>query len=350
MTQPSSGTRRPSGKLRVGTRASALARWQAEWVAARLAQQGTEVELVEITTAGDRRQHGPIEAIGSRGVFTKEIQRALVDGRVDLAVHSLKDLSTEAVPGLCLAAVPERGPVADVLVCRKGATAGLPSSAVAGVSLSGNAVSTAGQASSGTHTFCLDGFSPEHAVVGTGSPRRKTQLWHVRPDLDIRGIRGNVETRVAKLDAGGYDAIVLAEAGLARLGLADRITQVLPPSILLPAVGQGALGLETREDDAWARAAIAPLDHPASHAAVLAERTMLAVLEGGCLAPIGAWARMENDLLTLTRPRSEPRRPHPARRDAYRQTPPARSPSPPSRRSTAQSRRRRPDLRGSRGR
>jgi hydroxymethylbilane synthase len=136
-------------------------------------------------------------------------------------------------------------------------------------------------------------------VVGTGSPRRKSQLWHVRPDLDIRGIRGNVETRVAKLDAGGYDAIVLAEAGLVRLGLADRITQALPPSILLPAVGQGALGLETREDDARARAAVAPLDHPASHAAVLAERTMLAVLEGGCLAPIGAWARIENGLLTL---------------------------------------------------
>ncbi|MCX7428126.1 MAG: hydroxymethylbilane synthase [Planctomycetia bacterium] len=267
MTQPSSGTRRPSAKLRVGTRASALARWQAEWIAAQLAQQGTEVELVEITTAGDRRQHGPIEAIGSRGVFTKEIQRALVDGRVDLAVHSLKDLSTEAVPGLCLAAVPERGPAADVLVCRK-----------------------------------ADGLDAlgEKAVVGTGSPRRKSQLWHVRPDLDIQGIRGNVETRVAKLDAGGYDAIVLAGAGLARLGLADRITEVLPPSILLPAVGQGALGLETREDDAWARAAVAPLDHPATHAAVLAERTMLAALEGGCLAPIGAWARMENDVLALT--------------------------------------------------
>jgi hydroxymethylbilane synthase len=253
-------------KLRLGTRASALARWQAEWVAARLGELAHEVELVPISTAGDRQRQGPIDRIGAPGVFTKEIQRALVDDRIDLAVHSLKDLSTERAPGLCLAAVPERGPAGDVLLS--------------------------------CHYANLEALPPR-AVVGTGSTRRKTQLWHARPDLEIRDIRGNVETRVAKLDAGDYDAIVLAEAGLVRLGLAQRIRQFLPEAIVLPAVGQGALGLETREDDAAVREAIARLDHWATHAAVLAERTMLAALMGGCLAPIGGWARVEDGLLTL---------------------------------------------------
>lgn len=253
-------------KLRLGTRASALARWQAEWVAARLNERGVEVELVPISTAGDRLLSGPIERIGAPGVFTKEIQRALLEDRIDLAVHSLKDLSTDCVPGLCLAATPERGPVGDVLVS--------------------------------TQYPSLEALPPA-AVVGTGSTRRKCQLWHVRADLQMRDIRGNVETRVAKLDVGDYDAVVLAEAGLARLALDDRITERLPPSIVLPAVGQGALGVETREDDASTRFAVAMVDHPSTHAAVLAERTMLAALRGGCLAPVGAWARLEKDQLIL---------------------------------------------------
>jgi hydroxymethylbilane synthase len=253
-------------KLRLGTRASALARWQAEWVAARLRELAHEVELVPISTAGDRQRQGPIDRIGAPGVFTKEIQRALLDDRIDLAVHSLKDLSTERVSGLCLAAVPERGPAGDVFLSPR---------------------------YSGLEAL------PSRAVIGTGSMRRKTQLWHARPDLEIHDIRGNVETRVAKLDAGDYDAIVLAEAGLVRLGLADRITQFLPDAIILPAVGQGALGLETRDDDIAVRGAIAPLDHRATHAAVLAERAMLVALQGGCLAPIGGWARVENGELTL---------------------------------------------------
>jgi hydroxymethylbilane synthase len=253
--------------IRLGTRASALARWQAEWVAARLHARGADVVLVPIVTAGDQRREGPIGAIGQTGVFTKEIQRALLDRRIDLAVHSLKDLPTEPVEGLCLAAVPERAAAGDVLV---GRTA--PS---------------------------LDAL-PNGSVVGTGSLRRRAQLLHVRPDLVLRDVRGNVDTRLRKLDEGLFDAIVLAEAGLRRLELADRITQTIPLSVLLPAVGQGALGLETRTDDNATRAAIAPLCHPATFAAVLAERAMLLVLHGGCMAPIAAWGRVENDRLLLT--------------------------------------------------
>ncbi len=252
--------------LRLGTRASALARWQADWVAARLAESGVEVQLVPITTQGDVQQHGPIEAIGGQGVFTKEIQRALLENQIDLAVHSLKDLPTEEVPGLCLSAVPKRGPIGDVLVSRD------------------------------DHAF---EDLPEGAVLGTGSARRQAQLGRARPDLVMQDIRGNVDTRLRKLDDGECDALVLAEAGLRRLGLDDRITQVLPRSMILPAVGQGALGLETREDDTETRETLAPLNHADTHAAVLAERAMLAALRGGCLAPVGAWGRIESGQLRL---------------------------------------------------
>jgi hydroxymethylbilane synthase len=256
-----------SKSLRLGTRASALARWQADWVAARLGDLGVEVVLVPVTTSGDREQRQSVAAIGGEGLFTKEIQQALLDNRIDLAVHSLKDLPTAPVDGLCLAAVPERASVGDVLVCRE------PTS--------------------------LDEL-PQGAAVGTGSLRRRAQLLHARPDLQMKDVRGNVDTRLRKLDQGDYDAIVLAEAGLRRLGLAERITQVLPPSVALPAVGQGALGLETRADDRAARQIVEKLDHQPTHAAALAERTMLAALEGGCLAPIAAWGRIEDDSLTLT--------------------------------------------------
>jgi len=235
-----------------------LARWQADWVAGRLAESGVAVELVPITTRGDVHS-GPIESIGGRGLFTKQIQQALLDGRVDLAVHSLKDLPTEPVPGLTLAAVPPRAAPGDALVAR-----------------------------------AADSLEqlPEGASVGTGSARRRAQLLSRRPDLVVKEIRGNVDTRLRKLDEGQYDAIVLAEAGLSRLGLADRITEVLPKSVMLPAVGQGALGLEIRVDDAATCQALAPLDHLPTHAAVTAERAMLAALRGGCLAPVGAWGRV----------------------------------------------------------
>lgn len=253
-------------RVRLGTRGSQLARWQAQWVAERLATLGAEVELVPIVTAGDRHSEGSIGSLGERGVFTKEIQRALLDRRVDLAVHSLKDVPTEQVPGLVLAAVPERAPVADVLVSRR-----WPS---------------------------LEAV-PQGGILGTGSLRRRAQLLAVRPDLQVRGLRGNVDTRLRKVQEGQYDAVVLAEAGLRRLGLDAHIVQVLPPAIVLPAVGQGALGLETRGDDAAVRELVSPLDHGPTRAAVLAERAMLAALGGGCLTPIAAWGRMENGTLVL---------------------------------------------------
>jgi len=253
--------------VRLGTRASALARWQADWVAARLEELGVEVILVPVTTSGDRQQRGPVPAIGTQGVFTKEIQLALVDDRIDLAVHSLKDLPTEPVDGLCLAAVPKRASASDVLVCREHGS--------------------------------LDDLA-EGAVLGTGSLRRRAQILHVRPDLRMKDIRGNVDTRLRKLDGRQYDAVVLAEAGLRRLGMAGRITQVLPHSVVLPAVGQGALGLETRREDRVVRDIVERLDHGPTHAAVVAERSMLAALKGGCLAPVAAWGRVADDLLTLT--------------------------------------------------
>jgi hydroxymethylbilane synthase len=263
MTEPSP-TNAPH-RIRLGTRASALARWQAEWVAARLRELGIEVLLVPIFTSGDRQQERPIGSLPNRGVFTKELQRALLEDRIDLAVHSLKDLPTDPVAGLCLAAIPPRASTSDVLVAPK--------------------------------YDRLDAL-PAGAVVGTGSLRRRAQLLRVRPDLRMGDVRGNVETRLRKLDQGDFDALVLAEAGLERLGLAARITHVLPPAITLPAVGQGALALETKEDAA-AREVARRLNHPESESAVLAERAMLAALQGGCLAPIAAWGRIEGGQLAL---------------------------------------------------
>jgi hydroxymethylbilane synthase len=220
--------------------------------------------MVVVSTLGDRRSD-PIASLDARGVFTKAIQQALLDRQIDLAVHSLKDLPTEPVAGLGLAAVPARENCADVLVSRDGVE--------------------------------LEQL-PAESIVGTGSFRRAAQLRHWRADLDVQDIRGNVETRLQKLDAGQYHAVVLAAAGLTRLGLARRITQILPLDRMLPAVGQGALGLETRADDQQALRAVSPLDDAATHQAVVAERALLCALRGGCLAPVGAWARLnaEGDL------------------------------------------------------
>jgi hydroxymethylbilane synthase len=253
-------------RLRLGTRASALARWQANWVAAQLLARGVEVALVPIATRGDVQADEPIAEVGSPGVFTKELQRALLDERIDVAVHSLKDLPTDEVRGLCLAAVPERENPRDVLVSRAGLSfARLPAA----------------------------------ATIGTGSLRRRAQLLHARGDLEMRDVRGNVDTRLEKLAAGQYDALVLAQAGLRRLGRENAITEILGPDLMLPAVGQGALGIEARADDARSRGAVEPLDHAASRRAVLAERSLLAELAGGCLAPIGAWARVDGEGLRL---------------------------------------------------
>lgn len=246
--------------LRIGTRGSPLARWQAGWVAERLRvlHPGLEVALVEIKTHGDRDRNTPLALLGGLGLFTKEIQRALHDRVVDVAVHSLKDLPTQGPTELTLAAIPPREGLADALIAPKYKTL--------------NAL-------------------PDGATVGTGSLRRRAQLLFLRPGLNVVGVRGNVETRLEQANAGKLDAVVLAEAGLRRLGLEGQVTERLGPPRFLPAVGQGALGIECRADDDATRARLSLLDDPATRRAVLAERRVLAELEGGCMIPLGAWGR-----------------------------------------------------------
>ncbi|MEO2009832.1 MAG: hydroxymethylbilane synthase [Pirellulaceae bacterium] len=252
-------------RIRLGTRASALAIWQANWVTTQLENNGHSVEIVNITTSGDTHSI-PLGVGSGQGVFTKEIQRAVLDGRVDLAVHSLKDLPTEPIEGLQLIAVPRRASNLDCLVSSK---------------------------------YWSLADLPRQAKVGTGSARRLAQLLHERPDLDIQNIRGNVGTRLSKLDDGEFDAILLAEAGLRRLGFDDRIREIFPPRRITPAVGQGALGLEIREADQCTADVVQALDDLDTHAAIRAERTMLRHLRGGCLAPVGGWARIEQGRLVL---------------------------------------------------
>jgi hydroxymethylbilane synthase len=248
--------------IRLGTRGSLLARTQTGWVAERMVAAGAEVHVETVSTRGDARQDVPIAGIGGDGVFVRELEQALLEGRIDAAVHSLKDMPTAATPGLVLAAIPERATCFDALVGRTAAT--------------------------------LEELPP-NAVVGTSSIRRVAQVLAIRPDLVVKPLRGNVDTRLRRLDAGDYDALILAAAGLERLGLAGRITHLLRPPVFWPAVSQGALAVQVRSEDVRARQAVAPLDHPATHAAVIAERRMLADLSGGCLAPVGAWARLRND-------------------------------------------------------
>jgi hydroxymethylbilane synthase len=224
------------------------------------------VRLVEIQTEGDLVRDRSLSAIGGQGVFTKEIQRALLDEVVDLAVHSLKDLPTFAVEGLTLAAVPQRGPTGDAFVSLR-------------------------------HPSFEE--MPEGAVVATSSLRRRAQILHRRPDLRLIDIRGNVDTRLRKLEQENLDAIILAEAGLVRLGLDKRITQILHAEWMLPAVGQGALGLECRTNDEAIRQLLAGLNDEATHQAVRAERAMLRGLGGGCHTPIGAHAVVAEGSLTL---------------------------------------------------
>lgn len=242
--------------LRLGTRASALALAQATTVADALAAAGHTVELVEITTAGDVSR-APLTSIGGTGVFVSALRDALLDGRIDLAVHSLKDLPTAPADGLQLAAVPGREDPRDALCARDGLTLG---------------------------------ELPTGAKVGTGAPRRMAQLLALGLGVDVVPIRGNVDTRLRKVTDGEVDAVVLARAGLARLGRLDAITEVLDPLQMLPAPGQGALAIECRSDDTDVAKLLGTLDDPIARAAVTAERTLLAVTEAGCTAPIGAYA------------------------------------------------------------
>lgn len=241
--------------LRIATRGSALARWQAERVGALLREP---VEYVIVTTTGDRDQRSDLHSIGGTGVFVKEVQQAVLDGRADLAVHSAKDLPSETPLGLVLASVPERGDPRDALV---------------GASL--EAIPTGGR-------------------IATGSVRRRAQLAAARPDVVFAPLRGSIETRLRKRSEEGHDAVVVAVAALERLGRLDQATEVLDPGVLLPQAAQGALGVECRADDARTQARLTAIDDRGAHAEVRAERAYLAELGGGCSLPCGALARFDD--------------------------------------------------------
>jgi hydroxymethylbilane synthase len=254
--------------IRIGTRGSALARRQTQIAVDLLkaAWPDVAVDIIEIRTTGDRIQEVPLANIGAKGLFVKEIEEALLDGRINWAVHSVKDLPSELPQGLTVGMLAVRGDPRDALVARDGLTLAT---------------------------------LPENAVIGTSSSRRRAQLLHWRPDLAIAPIRGNVDTRLRKLATDGLDGIVVAAAGLMRLGWEARISDIIAPEICLPAVGQGALGVEMRSDDAAAQALFQPLTSRATQAAVSAERSFLARLQGGCQVPIAAWAIADAERLWL---------------------------------------------------
>jgi hydroxymethylbilane synthase len=253
----------------IGTRGSKLALWQANWVKTSILQRHPEtaVELSIIKTKGDKILDVPLAKVGGKGLFVKEIEEALLDGRIDLAVHSMKDMPAEIPEGLEIGAIPEREEPRDVLITREGKP--------------------------------LETL-PKGAKIGTSSLRRSAQLLHARPDLEIVSLRGNLDTRLRKLESESLDAIVLAAAGVLRLGLADRITQVLDEATMLPAVGQGALCIEVRQNDALISPIMKEMDDPETRRVVLGERAFLNRLEGGCQVPIAGHGDLEDDAYTLT--------------------------------------------------
>jgi hydroxymethylbilane synthase len=280
--------------VRIATRGSALALTQSRWVAARIAEfcPDVAVELVIIKTEGDLRQDRPLSAIGGRGVFVKAIEDALLDGQADAAVHSLKDMPSELPPGLLLAAHPEREDPRDVLV--------LPAVAAPGAGLQAPGEEKPAPAWSlepGAWHLALP--LSHGAKVGTSGPRRRAVLLHGRPDLRLADVRGNLDTRLRKLDAGEYDALILAAAGLRRMGWAERISFPLPVEWSVPAVGQGALAVETRAGETSLIERLSRLDHAPTRACVTAERAALARLRGGCTVPFGAHATLAEDTLTI---------------------------------------------------
>jgi len=253
--------------LRIGTRGSMLARWQAEFVRKQLFQlTGVEAEIVIIKTSGDNMQQQPLTQIGGKGIFIKELEEALLEESVDLAVHSVKDIPTETPGRLHFPAVCRRDDVRDCLV---------------------------------SHTGTLLANLKQGARVGTGSLRRQAQLRHYRPDLDFRELRGNVDTRLRKVESGEYDAIVLSKAGLDRLGWSQKITEPISTDISLPAVGQGAIAIQSRVSDRDADEFLSKLDDMETRTAIIAERALLSAMQGGCQVPIGAWARMERAELVM---------------------------------------------------
>jgi hydroxymethylbilane synthase len=254
--------------LVIGTRGSQLALWQAEWVQGQLKQIAPDLSVVlkRIQTSGDKIQDVPLAKVGGKGLFVKEIEEALLRKEIDLAVHSMKDLPAVLPTGLTIICVPEREDPRDALLTRDGKK--------------------------------LDAL-PLGARVGTSSLRRQSQLLHVRPDLQIEMLRGNVDTRLRKLQENHFDAIVLAASGLKRLGWDAHITECLPVDVSLPAIGQGALGIEGREDDGFVRNLVAKLEHQQTRATVMAERALLQRLEGGCQVPIAGHAVLQGESLIL---------------------------------------------------
>jgi hydroxymethylbilane synthase len=253
--------------LRIGSRGSALALWQANHIRGRLREMhGIESDIIVIRTSGDRFQSLSFPSMDGKGVFIKELEDALLENLIDLAVHSMKDVPTETPAGLSIAAIPAREDPRDCVVAR------------------GNG--------------SLAELAPG-ARVGTSSMRRQAQILHFRPDLQVMGLRGNVDTRLRKLDEGQCDAVVLAKAGLDRLGLAQRASEILDAKVMLPAAGQGALGIEARAADAEVLAILDSLEDAPTRLCVAAERAMLAELEGGCQVPVGALARLQDEELLL---------------------------------------------------
>ena len=255
--------------IHIGTRGSPLAVCQAEWVRSRLVAFHPQynARLVKIKTTGDRITDVPLARVGGKGLFVKEIEAALLEGRIDLAVHSMKDMPAHIPPGLCIGAVPEREDPSDVLISRNG-----------------------------------NSFEdlPRGAHLGSSSLRRGAQIRHVRPDITVQPLRGNLDTRMRKLETEALDAIIVAAAGVKRLGLEARITEYLSEAIILPAIGQGALAIEMRQDDDSTRRLIAHLDHRETRLAVESERAFLGRLGGGCQVPIAASAKVTGDRLELT--------------------------------------------------
>jgi hydroxymethylbilane synthase len=253
--------------IRIGTRGSMLAKWQADFVRRKILEAtGIDGEIVVIKTTGDRLAQSPFSQIGGQGVFTKELQEALLDEQIDLAVHSVKDIPTDVPSRLCFPVICRREDTRDCLVSTKGES--------------------------------LSALRPG-ARVGTSSLRRRSQILHARPDFDVRDLRGNVDTRLRKVESGEYDAILLAKAGLDRLGWSNRISEVLSPGVCMPAVGQGALGVQARLKDTELSDALAPIDDFETRQSIVAERALLGALEGGCQVPLGAWARFERGELVL---------------------------------------------------
>jgi hydroxymethylbilane synthase len=254
--------------LTIGTRGSPLALWQAEWVRARLRERhpGTEISLVKIKTTGDRILDVPLAQVGGKGLFVKEIEEAMLRGEIDIAVHSMKDVPTDFPHGLGLACITEREDPRDALVSR-----GIPFNTL-----------------------------PRGARIGTSALRRQAQLLAVRPDLEMVMIRGNVETRIGKMETEKLDGVILAAAGMKRLGFADRVTEYLPVGLSLPAIGQGALGIECRLGDSAVEAMITFLNHPATERCVAAERAFLRQCQGGCQVPVAAYGELDGGALRLS--------------------------------------------------